>query len=132
MRPYLYPIGAQSVVLTDRNTAPAEANLQLNRHNLEGRTITVSHLEWGVEEDITTFNLPFDVVLAADVVYLEESFPLLIKSLDDLTDSHTLVLLSCKHRYESYMKFFQLLQEKFDSEIVWYNQDIKVYRCTKK
>jgi len=132
MRLYLYPIGAWSVVLTDRNTAPAEANLQLNRHNLEGRTITVSHLEWGVEEDITTFNLPFDVVLAADVVYVEESFPLLIKSLDDLTDSHTLVLLSCKHRYESYMKFFQLLQEKFDSEIVWYNQDIKVYRCRKK
>ena len=132
MRLYLYPIGARSVVLTDRNTAPAEANLQLNRHNLEGRTITVSHLEWGMEEDITTFNLPFDVVLAADVVYVEESFPLLIKSLDDLTDSHTLVLLSCKHRYESYMKFFQLLQEKFDSEIVWYNQDIKVYRCRKK
>ena len=132
MRLYLYPIGAWSVVLTDRNTAPAEANLQLNRHNLEGRTITVSHLEWSVKEDITTFNLPFDVVLAADVVYVEESFPLLIKSLDDLTDSHTLVLLSCKHRYESYMKFFQLLQEKFDSEIVWYNQDIKVYRCRKK
>ena len=132
MRLYLYPIGARSVILTDRNTAPAEANLQLNRHNLEGRTITVSHLEWGVKEDITTFNLPFDVVLAADVVYVEESFPLLIKSLDDLTDSHTLVLLSCKHRYESYMKFFQLLQEKFDSEIVWYNQDIKVYRCRKK
>lgn len=132
MRLYLYPIGARSVVLTDRNTAPAEANLQLNRHNLEGRTITASHLEWGVEEDIITFNLPFDVVLAADVVYMEESFPLLIKSLDDLTDSHTLVLLSCKHRYESYMKFFQLLQEKFDSEIVWYNQDIKVYRCRKK
>lgn len=89
-------------------------------------------MEWGVEEDIATFSPPFDVILAADVVYVEESFPLLIKSLDDLADSHTLVLLSCKHRYESYMKFFQLLREKFDSEIVWYNQDIKVYRCRKR
>ena len=82
--------------------------------------------------DLATFSPPFDMILAADVVYVEESFPLLIKSLDDLTDSQTVVLLSCKHRYESYMKFFTLFQTKFDFEVVWFNEDLKVYRARKK
>jgi len=89
-------------------------------------------LEWGVEVDLATLSSSFDMILAADVMYVEESFPLLIKSLDDLADSQSIILLSCKHRYESYMKFFTLLQAKFDFEVVWYNQDLKVYRARKK
>ena len=117
--------------ITDRNPRPAEHNLELNSHNLEPlRWVAVRELTWG--QDISTFHPPYDVLLAADVVYIEESFPLLIQSMADLTDTRTAVLLSCKHRYERDLRFLEMLRETFVTEVVWTSGDLSIYSLRKK
>ncbi len=49
-----------------------------------------------------------DVVLAADCVYLEKAFPLLEKTLIDLTTKDTLVLMSYRKRRKADTKFFRV------------------------
>ncbi len=122
--------GAQSVVLTDRNIASTEANIQANRENLRGRQVTVSQLEWG--QDVSSFDPPFDVLLAADVVYIEESFPLLLQSLCDLSSHETAIFLSSKHRYEREDRFIQMAQSVFRTEVLWSDQALRIYRLYKR
>ena len=90
-------------------------------------------------ENPTRFDPPFDVVLAADVIYIEDTFPLLLKSLADLSDRETVILISCKRRYERDDRFFDLLRDsgRFTFEVVWRwpwqtgtgqaENDVKVY-----
>ena len=119
------------MIITDRNTLPAEANLQLNSHQLDPvRPVSVSQLSWG--QDPASFLPPFDVILAADVVYIEETFPLLIKSLCDLSNADTSVLLSCKYRYKRDLKFFELLKDSFTSEMVWSSGDMSIHRLRRR
>lgn len=129
-----FPSGAHSVWLTDRLTSSAEANLGANRRNIAGRQVTVSRLEWG--RDVASFHPPFDVVLAADVVYSEETFPLLIKSLSDLSSTETTLLLACKQRHgDREATFFRLLSSKnFRVEVVWLHpeRNLTVYNIFKQ
>ena len=106
-------------------------NLENSRSNLEGRNITVSALEWGTS--VESFGPPYDIVLAADVIYIEESFPALIRTLAELSDPTSLVLLACKYRYERDKRFFELLREGqvFEETVVqrWPDRDdIKIHR----
>ena len=122
---------------TDKITRPAQTNLEANRHNLHHGNVTVAQFEWG--ENPTRFDPPFDVVLAADVIYIEDTFPLLLKSLADLSDRETVILISCKRRYERDDRFFDLLRDsgRFTFEVVWKwpwqtgtgqaENDVKVY-----
>lgn len=76
---------------------------------------------------------PFELILAADVVYVEDTFPLLIRSLGELSDSNTVILLSCKHRYERDNRFFELLHSNFNSEVLWSEErNLKLYNVRKK
>lgn len=125
-------LGANPVILTDRHTTSAEANLAANRHNIPpSRDVSVSRLEWG--QDVSRFRPPFELILAADVVYVEDTFPLLIRSLGELSDSNTVILLSCKHRYERDNRFFELLHSNFNSEVLWSEErNLKLYNVRKK
>ena len=126
-----YP-GAASVVVTDKDMRPTEMNLEQNRHNVVGSNISVSELEWG--SSVLTFDPPFDVILAADVVYIEEAFAELAQTLDDLSDPNTVIILCCKHRYGRDDRFFQQLAEsgKFADDIIkiW-EGNIKLHRLQK-
>ena len=122
------------MVVTDKTPGPAKANLKLNMHNLHDRTISVSKLEWG--SNISDYEPPFDVILAADVIYIEETYPLLIKTLTELSSTDTVIYFSCKRRYDRDDRFFKLLHETgvFSSQVVevWSEvQDVKVYRIHK-
>lgn len=99
--------GASSVVLTDVDTRPAESNLNHNRHNILGKQVSVSELRWG--SNVSTFDPPYDIILAADIVYIEDTYADLIKTLEDLSGPGSLLLLACKHRYEREDRFFREL-----------------------
>ena len=119
------------MVITDKNTLPAKDNLHLNSHQLDTqRQVSVHQLNWG--QDVSSFHPPYDVILAADVVYIEDTFPLLIKSLDDLSDLRTTILLSCKYRYERDSQFLDMLKEIFASEVVWSSGDLSIHSLRKK
>jgi predicted nicotinamide N-methyase len=124
------------VVITDKTITPAEINLEANRRNLLGKNITVAQFEWG--KDPSHLKPPFDVILAADVIYIEDTFPLLLQSLVNLSNRETVILLSCKRRYERDDRFFDLLREsgRFSHSVVWQwpkehaqelENDVKVY-----
>ena len=128
--------GTSSVVLTDKNTTPAKTNLKLNMQNLKDRNVTVLELEWGIT-DLTHFEPPYDIVLAADVIYREDAFLPLIQTLRDLSSDGTMILLSCKRRYVRDDNFFELLRSsgEFSYEVVkvWGpSSDIKIYRLYKR
>lgn len=122
-------------MVTDKNIGPAETNLKANQHNLLNKDISVAQLEWG--KDVSHLKPPFDIVLAADVIYIEDTFPLLVKSLADLSDRGTVILISCKRRYERDDGFFELLRKsgRFGYSVVWRwpqepgqpENDVKVY-----
>lgn len=89
-------------------------NVRLN--SLEGN-IEVAELNWG--EPIPT-NLPSkpDIILAADCVYFEPAFPLLVQTLADLSDTSTHILFCYKKRRKADKRFFSLLKKKFSWEEV--------------
>ena len=123
--------GAESVVITDRNPQPAKHNLKLNSDNLDPhRQVAVRELTWG--QDVSDFHPPYDVLLAADVVYIEDTFSQLIQCLEQLSGVHSTILLSCKYRYERDSRFLQLLREKFVSEMVWTSGDLSIYSIRKR
>ena len=76
----------------------------------------------------------FDLVLGADIVYLEDTFPALLATLDHLSSASTVVLLACRLRYERDSRFLALLRERFAVEEVHFDRerDVRVYRAVKR
>ena len=70
----------------------------------------------------------------ADVIYIEDSFPALLKTLSDVTSCTTKVILAQKIRYERDEKFLTLLRDTFTVQEVEYRQDtdVHIYSASKK
>ncbi|XP_063068793.1 protein N-lysine methyltransferase METTL21A [Engraulis encrasicolus] len=127
-----------NVTITDR--APAleflSSNVAANLpSHLQGAAV-VSELTWG--EGLVRFqggggDGGFDLVLGADIVYLEDTFPDLLRTLEHLSGDRTVVLLSCRLRYERDERFLHMLRRTFDVREVHYDEqrDIHLYRATK-
>lgn len=126
--------GASRVIITDKDTRPAQMNLEHNRHNLgQDENISVATLEWG--SSVLTFDPPYDIILAADVVYIEEAYSALAQTLEDLSDLDSVILLCCKRRYERDDRFFKQVLDsgKFSHEVVksWAGE-VKVHQLKKR
>lgn len=121
-----------NVIVTDRGMALKyiNVNIENNANVLSGLPIKVEELNWG--QDISQFQPP-DLILGADIVYIEDTFHELFKTLLDLTGSETVVLLSCRIRYERDNKFLILLKTRFSiSKVLYDNEtDIVIYEAKK-
>ncbi|XP_034545857.1 EEF1A lysine methyltransferase 3-like [Notolabrus celidotus] len=95
---------------------------------------TVLPLSWG--EDQMNFPSDWDLVLGADIVYLSETYPLLVETLAHLCQSGSLVYLSSKMRKEhGTQRFYEdYLPGKFNVELVHHDeiQNINIYRASLK
>jgi len=79
--------------------------------NKLSRLCSVAELNWG---DPIPADIPRpDVILAADCVYFEPAFPLLVQTLCDLVGADTEVLFCYKKRRKADKRFFALLKKKF-------------------
>jgi predicted nicotinamide N-methyase len=126
-----HALGAKSVMITDRNPQPARHNLKLNTDNLDPhRHVSIRELTWG--QDVSDFHPPYDVLLAADVVYIEDTFSELIQCIEQLSGVESTILLSCKYRYERDSRFLQLLRVRFVSEVVWSSGDLSIHSIRKR
>lgn len=120
------------VTITDRRMV-----LNVTRMNVEGnlgekqKSVEIKELEWG--QNISSFSPPFHYVLGADIVYIEDTFNDLLKTLQDLCDENSVVLLSCKIRYDRDKRFFDLLSKSFTHKTILYDQqlDITVFEARK-
>ncbi|XP_028277056.1 protein N-lysine methyltransferase METTL21A-like [Parambassis ranga] len=126
-------LGAQ-VTITDREPALdfLSANVEANLPTDSQRSVLVSELTWG--EGLERYPAGgFDLVLGADIVYLEDTFVPLLHTMEHLCSDTTVVLLACKIRYERDTNFLSMLKERFTVEEVSYDKqrDIHVYKALK-
>ncbi|KAG8716329.1 hypothetical protein FRC11_004096 [Ceratobasidium sp. 423] len=111
-------LGAEEVVITDQEQLIniMEENIELN--NLRNR-VRASVLNWG--EPIPP-NLPSTVstIIAADCVYAEPAFPLLVSTLADLNNTYpdAEILFCYKKRRKADKRFFAMLKKQFTWEEV--------------
>ncbi|KAJ7179421.1 putative methyltransferase-domain-containing protein [Mycena filopes] len=125
-----------TVTLTDQ--APL---IRIMRQNVEinklSHTCTVSELNWG--EPIPAEIPRPDVILAADCVYFEPAFPLLVQTLWDLANEDTEILFCYKKRRKADKRFFTLLKKKFKwsdvpddpARTIYSRESISLLRLTK-
>ncbi|WVF68137.1 hypothetical protein IAT40_002900 [Kwoniella sp. CBS 6097] len=96
-------------------------NVELNLPSTStGRNVHIAELNWG--EDIKS-SIPVEaceLVLAADCVYFEPAFPLLVRTLCDLAPlGKDIEILFCwKKRRKADKRFFAMLKKHFDQQIV--------------
>ncbi|KIK99697.1 hypothetical protein PAXRUDRAFT_465335 [Paxillus rubicundulus Ve08.2h10] len=101
------------------------ANVRLN--HLES-SVVVSELNWG---EALSSEIPRpDIILAADCVYFEPAFPLLVDTLSELATARTEILFCYKKRRKADKRFFTLLKKHFswkeiedDPSSARYNQE---------
>ncbi|KAM3585618.1 uncharacterized protein V6R79_022988 [Siganus canaliculatus] len=122
------------VTITDRKpaleflTANVKANLPADSQG----SVVVSELTWG--EGLERYPAGgYDVVLGADIVYLEDTFVPLLQTLEHLCSDTAVVLLACKIRYKRDTDFLSMLKQQFTVQEVYYDKerDIHVYKSWK-
>ncbi|KAJ5570761.1 hypothetical protein N7535_004421 [Penicillium sp. DV-2018c] len=91
-----------------------KTNIQLN--NLESN-VTAAILNWG-EPIPDQIPAKPDVILAADCVYFEPAFPLLITTLKDLLGPDSVCYFCYKRRRRADMRFMKMAKKAFDMEPV--------------
>ncbi|EAU84618.2 hypothetical protein CC1G_00137 [Coprinopsis cinerea okayama7 len=91
----LLPIMQRNVLLNDLND-----------------NVVVAELDWA-QPIPSTIPKP-DVILAADCVYFEPAFPLLVETLDRLSTKDTEILFCYKKRRKADKRFFSMLKKKFN------------------
>lgn len=116
------------VLLTDRSLAlkTLNDNIELNRANVTG-SIVAKELSWG--EDLDRYPQPFDILLGADIIYIEETFDQLLTTIMHLSNAQTTILLSCRIRYERDKRFLDKLRQFFRVEEILYEvkRDVHIY-----
>ncbi|XP_029946614.1 EEF1A lysine methyltransferase 3 [Salarias fasciatus] len=128
-------LGAE-VTLTDLPMALSylEANVCINKPSSGWLSTppSVLPLSWG--EDHINFSSDWDLVLGADIVYLPETYPLLMETLTHLCSKKALVYLSSKIREEHQTPIFydEYLPSRFNVELVHRddNQNYSIYRAS--
>ncbi|XP_040416657.1 protein N-lysine methyltransferase METTL21A isoform X1 [Cygnus olor] len=124
-------LGAR-VTITDREAALEflESNVQANLPSELHPRAVVKELTWG--KDLGNFPPgAFDFVLGADIIYLEETFGELLQTLEHLCSEQTVILLSCRIRYERDNNFLKMLKGHFSVYEVHYDssKDIHIYKA---
>lgn len=120
------------VTITDRAAALEflESNVQANLPSELRPRAVVKELTWGRDLD----NFPsgaFDFILGADIVYLEETFAELLQTLEHLCSEQTVILLSCRIRYERDHRFLRMLRGRFSVSEVHYDssKEVHIYKA---
>ena len=87
-------------------------------------TTKVKVLNWGhnLEEFAT-----YDIILAADVIYLEDTFTDLLQTLEHLSSPRTVILLSCKIRYSRDTRFLKRMRHSFNLTLLEEVRDKDIY-----
>lgn len=102
------------IYITDIQELVPLMNKNIHLNHLED-TVIAETLSWG-EELPEYAKSDVDLILAADCVYLEKAFPLLEKTLIDLTNTEkeVLILMSYKKRRKADGQFFRKIKKNFD------------------
>ncbi|XP_007948251.1 EEF1A lysine methyltransferase 3 [Orycteropus afer afer] len=115
-----------NVTITDLPLALEQIQGNVQANVPAGGQAQVCALSWGIDQHV--FPGDYDLVLGADIVYLEHTFPLLLGTLQHLCGPHGTIYLASKMREEHGTEsFFQhLLPQHFQLELVQRDEDVNV------
>ncbi len=133
---FLHLSSGAIVTLTDLPVAlpQLQANVSANMPSTGWPTTlpTVRPLAWG--EDHMNFPSDWDLVLCADIIYLTETYPLLVETLAHLCKDGAVAYLSSKMRKEHNTPHFyeECLPSRFNVELVKHDnkENINIYRAS--
>ncbi|CAL1534354.1 unnamed protein product [Lymnaea stagnalis] len=127
-------LGAE-VILTERASALDHLTAAIDANSLnKSWKISARVLDWTEDVDPRGFD-ELDLILGADIIYIEETFQDLLRTLKSLTPSNKiLTLLSCKIRYDRDLRFLKMLEKEFDVNEIHEDSDkqIKVIAIRRK
>ncbi|KAM7275484.1 hypothetical protein ACFE04_017350 [Oxalis oulophora] len=112
----LYLLGLTDIIVTDIPAVmPAlKHNLKRNKRVLNNKMLKTAVCYWSNGDQITALGPPFDFVVAADVVYIEESVVSLVDAMSKLVSDDGVVLLGYQVRSpEADIKFWEVCREVF-------------------
>lgn len=114
------------VTITDLPLALEQIQDNVHANVPPGGRAQVCALSWGIDQHVFPGN--YDLVLGADIVYLEPTFPLLLGTLRHLCGPHGTIYLASKMRAEHGAEtFFQhLLPQHFHLELAQRDEDVNV------
>ncbi|KAJ5081419.1 hypothetical protein NUU61_009683 [Penicillium alfredii] len=117
-------IGQPPIYVTDQEPMLPlmEANIQLN---CLSSTVSATVFNWG-EPEPENFPEP-DVILAADCVYFEPAFPLLISTLKGLLGPRSVCYFCFKRRRRADLRFMKMAKKVFDIQEIDDDPDAKTY-----
>ena len=110
-------------------------NIHLNIQNVTSPiAIQAQKLSWGDPPNIIVPVNP-DVILAADCAYLEESFPLLVRTLEDLMGEQTVLWFCYKKRRKRDRDCIKLIGKSFEVQMVrgqWESEGVWLFVVKKR
>ncbi|CAL5391526.1 unnamed protein product [Camellia sinensis] len=116
----LHLLGLHNIVLTDiAPVMPAlKRNLKSNKPVL-GKTLKTTQLYWTNSDQIKALSPPFDLVVATDVVYIEDTVAPLVSAMEALIGDTGTVLLGYQLRSpEAHQLFWEICGRVFDIQKV--------------
>uniref|UniRef100_UPI002953ED5B protein N-lysine methyltransferase METTL21A-like n=1 Tax=Panthera onca TaxID=9690 RepID=UPI002953ED5B len=123
------------VTITDRKVALEflKSNVQANLPPHIQPKAVVKELTWG--QNLGSYSPgEFDLILGADIIYLEETFTDLLQTLEHLCSNRSVILLACRIRYERDNDFLAMLERQFTVTKVHYDpdKDVHIYKAQKR
>lgn len=128
----MYFISGGIVTVTERADALPHLDKNIHSNMIESdEPIHVKILDW--TQNYEHFSTNFDVILGADIIYIEDTFPDLLRTLVHFANEKSRIFLSCKIRYERDTKFLTMMKELFDINEVYFDvdRDIRIYSATR-
>ncbi|KAJ5907975.1 hypothetical protein N7495_000657, partial [Penicillium taxi] len=115
--------------------APLHITDQLPMFSLMKDNITLNQLDSTVNASVFDWGEPVpeqipakpDVILAADCVYFEPAFPLLITTLQDLLGPNSVCYFCYKRRRRADLRFMKMAKKAFDVQEVKDDPDASIY-----
>lgn len=101
-----------------------EANIKLNSLSNVAKGVV---LDWGESIPDGVPSHP-EIVLAADCVYFEPAFPLLISTLEKLLGPHSVCYFCFKKRRRADLRFFKLARKVFHIDEIREDPDVEASR----
>ena len=120
------------MTVTEREEALDHLTSTVTSNKKTSWNIETKILDWTKVEDFDPVQ-DYDILIGADIIYIEDTFEYLLKTLLTFTKSNTPVLLSMRIRYERDEKFLDMMRNHFELSRIFHDRErgILIYKAVR-